>query len=440
MPTAITRGAASARAFGFTLYKYTPSGLYWAGTISGLSAFSLVSDSSNNIYGSFIGSGSAALGVTIKISSLGVIQWQKSFGTNSYPEYFYQFGITIDSSNNTYTAGYFNDFSNPSYITIVKYDSAGTISWQRKISNASNALSAAKIAYSTYTSSVNVIGAYGANNFYGAGIDASSLTLNWYGNTAQTSGNAVIGYSITESNATGYFYMVGGYSVGGAYYAGYLEKRNSTGGPQFAYYYDNIDGCFFRSAKLDSSANIVVCGNYTYGGATSGYLIKISPTTPSITWQTVLYSGGNIVFKDLSFDSSGNIYVIGQVGVSPYTTVVVKYNSSGVLQWQRSISPVSGATSVEAYAINIDSAGSMNIFCFVNEALIMHLPNDGSLTGNFTVGSYTFSYAAASNTSLAGSSTQTLASNITWANPSSTLATTTTTTSVPTNTITKTLL
>ena len=79
---------------------------------------------------------------------------------------------------------------------------------------------------------------------------------------------------------------------------------------------------------------------------------------------TEFYSGNVdliIQVMTLNLDSSGNLYITGitNPGVEgSYDILVAKYNSSGVLQWQRNL----GETSVEnAYAIASDSSGNVYI-------------------------------------------------------------------------------
>lgn len=98
---------------------------------------------------------------------------------------------------------------------------------------------------------------------------------------------------------------------------------------------------------------------------TSGNIYLYGTTTSSVVWNTFtkLDSTGNVVWtqgvrsasgnvttmygKTLSVDSSGNMYAIGGA-VTNTRMFVVKYNSSGTLQWQKYITVTASGSSVPA--------------------------------------------------------------------------------------------
>jgi hypothetical protein len=81
---------------------------------------------------------------------------------------------------------------------------------------------------------------------------------------------------------------------------------------------------------------------------------------------------------------------------SGVTALIFKYNGSGTLQWQRSLS-TSGSDAT--YSVDVDPFGNLYVtgnttVSGTNNILIAKLPSDGSLTGTYTVGGYSFTYAA----------------------------------------------
>lgn len=90
--------------------------------------------------------------------------------------------------------------------------------------------------------------------------------------------------------------------------------------------------------------------------------------------------------NDISLDSSGNVYVLGAYTVGGYL-LLLKYNSSGTIQWARYISGVFGASlEVKGSAMYISASSSSTQF-------VLKLPTDGSKTGTYTVGGVTITYA-----------------------------------------------
>ena len=106
-----------------------------------------------------------------------------------------------------------------------------------------------------------------------------------------------------------------------------------------------------KSAVADSSGNI-----YIAGGDYSLYLNvqKLNPFGV-IQWQKQLQYYGN--GYDIAIDSASNVYIANTNG-SPSGIGVVKYNSSGTLQWQKLLQ----TTYSTPYAYGIAVDGSDNVY------------------------------------------------------------------------------
>jgi hypothetical protein len=108
-------------------------------------------------------------------------------------------------------------------------------------------------------------------------------------------------------------------------------------------------------------------------------------------------------------DQYNNLYV---GATSDNAVYIIKYNSSGVLQWQRSLSNPSGY-SVSLDSLWADTEGAVYVCGFTTvvsqsadkNIFVAKIPNDGSLTGTYNLGAVpngSIIYQASSLTALTG--------------------------------------
>lgn len=108
-------------------------------------------------------------------------------------------------------------------------------------------------------------------------------------------------------------------------------------------------------AAFDASQNLIVVGyNVSAGAVNSGFLMKISPAG-TVAWQrklsmTLKFNAAKVKVAT----SSGNIYIGGQGRTSGAVDLphIAKYNSSGTLQWQRSLSKAGGTVNLNGLCID----------------------------------------------------------------------------------------
>jgi hypothetical protein len=116
----------------------------------------------------------------------------------------------------------------------------------------------------------------------------------------------------------------------------------------------------------DSSGNVYVSGSVGTGTAYGVYLIKYS-LSGVVQWQrTVTFTSytQSPVESVVAVDSSGNVYVTYRFvnnsgGSANISASLMKYDSSGVLQWSKSYKY--GGTTDLFYGISIDSSGNVYI-------------------------------------------------------------------------------
>jgi uncharacterized delta-60 repeat protein len=325
------------------LVKYNSSGVkQWTkqlGTSNSDVGRGVTVDSSDNIYvtGSTSGglddntntAGSSWDFFLVKYNSSGVKQWTEQYGSvvGGYTDFGQ--GVTVDSSDNIYVTGTTNGgidnntSSGSDDIFLIKYNSSGEKQWTQQLGTSSRdrvALDADEIMDGVTVDS--------SDNIYVVGQTQGGLDNN------------------TNSGDWDFF----------------LVKYNSSGTKQWTQQLGTSSKDVGNGVAVDSSDNIYVTGttgggldNNTSFGSNDIFLVKYNSSGEK-QWTQQLgghwyTSSGNIVYSHndagtgVTVDSSNNIYVTGVTsriigGNTDYGGVdifLVKYNSSGVIQWAKQL-------------------------------------------------------------------------------------------------------
>ena len=139
--------------------------------------------------------------------------------------------------------------------------------------------------------------------------------------------------------------------------------NSQAGGAASPYYIYTLGGAGtenFLKTKPDSSGNIYGIGR-TNSTGTSGsydnYICKLD-STGAVQWQRVLGSTSFDEARGIDVDSSGNVYVAGNLDVgATRKPLFAKYNSSGVLQFQKTITT---SNLDDMYDIAVDASGNIH--------------------------------------------------------------------------------
>ena len=113
-------------------------------------------------------------------------------------------------------------------------------------------------------------------------------------------------------------------------------------------------------AGVDGSGNLYLTGAVLINGIGAVLIMKTDPTG-KVLWQRTLNSSLNIAsYGPSTCDASFNVYVAGfYVNGSQYTGFLAKYNSTGVLQWQRTWRDTGNINVGGVDSIAIDSSGNI---------------------------------------------------------------------------------
>jgi outer membrane protein assembly factor BamB len=369
--------------------------------------------------------------LTTKYNSAGVMQWKKTLRSSGITNIGY--AGALDSSANVYNVGYTNQ-SGTNDVLFAKYNSSGTLQWQKRLGGAGS-----DVGYGvTVDSSGNIYiaGTTGDQSGSGRGIVAkynSSGTLQWQKNIIPNLTSETSAYCITV-DSSGNVYVGGMVSAGSAYDA-LIIKLDSSG---TILWQRSLAGATnttdtINAITVDSSGNVYITG---YGYSFTDTFVMKYNSSGTLQWQRKLTISSDYG-TGISTDSSANVYVTIRGGSSNTFSHIVKYNTSGTIQWQRKLS----ASVCSLNAIKVDSSG--NIYAAGEGysttgsstlALTAVLPTDGSKTGTYSVGGNSYVYATGTMTDSDGTWTESTPSH-TVGTITYTDAATTLTDSTPTTTI-----
>jgi hypothetical protein len=242
-------------------------------------SYSVAIDSSNYIYitGAYANNSTGAVAVdifTAKYNSSGTLQWQKSLNGPNAADLRQDWGnsIALDSSSNVFITGRFRNTSGGTNAFVAKYNSSGTLQWQKSINSPNSASSQYDIGY--------------------------GIKVDQYGD----------------------IFVVGAFQKPTTSYTkGFLIKFDTSGSVVFQKEIGTSatnNGLILNNLFIDSTGKIQVVGLEPTSSLSFGFLIKLD-TSQNIDIQKMLSSSvdsGNVSIEDISFDSKNNSIVSGFFG------------------------------------------------------------------------------------------------------------------------------
>lgn len=259
------------------------------------------------------------------------------------------YGLTVDSAGNSLLCGV--SAASPSYGWLAKFDATDTLLWQRKQS-----------LTTTFSSSLS--GSDSSNNVYliGAGYVTaapylptlmkynSAGTLQWQRKLSSADTASALGFSV---NAAGDSFLLLAFTP--TVYYGITAKYNSSGTLQWQRKLSSTYLVYVRGSCLTPSDDLLVVGTFRDGAnATAnerGFVVKYN-TSGVVQWQYKIHWSIQNVWVTAAVDTAtGDIYLGGAsyISLNSYA-VLTKLNSSGSHQWSRQRS-VAG-TQVSAVAVD----------------------------------------------------------------------------------------
>jgi hypothetical protein len=312
-------------------------------------------------------------------------------------------GITVDSSGNIYAIG---DTWAPGWaLSLQKYNSSGVLQWQTRISDTVPDQGGNGFGFDVHvdtSGNIYVVGFQSNRNGqlnFTAKLNSSGGIV-WQG--CLGSGDVQCNNYGVISDSSGNVYSIGsktGWQI-------QTLKYNSAGSLQWKRQLGSSVS-IGRGIAIDSSNNLYITGlSDQVSGAAYNIVTAKYDTSGAIQWQRSL---GNSASVDeghgIGVDSSGNSYV---VGTSNNIIIIAKYDTSGTIQWQRTLS--SGTSTDNGMGIILDDLDNIYVAGYFTKSslftqIVAKFPTDGTKTGTYSVAGTTFTYSASTLTEAASTLT-----------------------------------
>lgn len=208
---------------------------------------------------------------------------------------------------------------------------------------------------------LGVSGLGGPGSLISASLPNLNLSENYW--VTKVQGSSINGYAVAVDDVTGNVFFGGGNAMAGTGDTALIGKLNIDGSHAWSRAFtSNSSGSeYFLGMDVDSSGNVYAvgwCNNSSFTNGSNDAIIVKYDTDGNLQWQRSLGHNSTDRSYEVHIDSSDNIFIVGNTTQSGNGYVfVAKYNTSGTLQWQNSF-----GDSVETYGYGITSDSSGNLY------------------------------------------------------------------------------
>jgi len=283
-----------------------------------------------------------------------VLEWYKTWGGSSNDE---GNGVAVDSKDNIYVVGYTSNFgAGNDDIVLVKYNSLGVQEWNKTWGGSSD-----DEGNGIAVDSKDNIYIVGSTNSFGAGgMDIYLVKCNsigeqeWsktWGGSYNDEGKGVAIDSFDN------VYIVGRTdSLGELPDDIVIVKYNSLGIQEWNKTWGGNANDLGYGVTIDSEENIYVGGGtYSFGSGDWDMVLVKYNNFGEQQWNKTWGGSAHEEGFGLASDSSDNIYITGSEG---YDIALVKYNSAGVQEWNKTWG---GSDNEEGFGLAVDSSDNIYI-------------------------------------------------------------------------------
>ncbi|HAY32867.1 MAG TPA: SBBP repeat-containing protein [Ignavibacteria bacterium] len=302
----------------------------------------------------------------VKYDSAGNLKWMRIF-YGAQLIYDYTNCVAADKSGNVYAAGKSRVSQYGDQFTVIKYNSAGVQKWVRSygvqlFDNYDEAkdieIDAAGFIYVTGTSYSRF---NSSTDLFTVKLDSGGNQI-WYSTFNSSAGVNEKANALAVDNS-GYVYITGTSQIFSGHSNYLTVKLNTAGGIMWSAVYNGPGngGDYSYDIEADNSGNVYITGQSS-GAGTQDDIATIKYNSSGTQQWLHRYNGsanGEDLGNDLEIDNGGNVYVCGMINEisSGYNSVLLKYNSSGVLRWTKQDNRSDSLNALESgIAIELDTS------------------------------------------------------------------------------------
>lgn len=329
------------------------------------------------------------VGIITNYGQNGTIVAQKRLGITGSS--FTLYSSTVDSSGNLYIGA----ASNLRTI-IAKFDPSLTLLSQKEYYDATG-----NGSYAPQNISVDTLGNVYFSGNYSFGCDSGETFTKVNSSGVIQFSKYRLGGTSTQnitSDSSGNMYVSLTTSSGGNYEA-QIQKYNSANTLVATYGARESSASQLAFNRLSISSDNSI---YASGYSSSPKVWKFNSSGTSL-WSSTISATSLQSISYSCVDGDGNMYVLcSKAPAGVYTNYIVKFNSSGTVQWQRKLT-----ASVNVFGLNSiswDSDTGLILSGQINNpnvAFSMVVPTDGSKTAAYTISTYTVTYAVSTDLTIA---------------------------------------
>ena len=287
-----------------------------------------------------------------------VLEWEETWSGGNDD---YGYGVAIDSFDNIYVVGKTGTLGDWDMI-LAKYNSSGVQEWHRTWGGNQHDLGCALVIDSS--DNIYIVGR--TSSFGGGNKD---IVLVKYNNTGDYQWNRTWGGSGDEYgggiavDSSDNIYIVGitsSFSVGG--YDVVLVKYNSLGIQEWNRTWGGVNTYIGEGIAIDSSDNIYIVGYQQSISEQQRDVVFVKYNSSGVQEWNKTWGGSNDEYgSGIAIDSSDKIYVVESTGVSgtsDYYILLVKYNNAGKHEWNKTWG---GVLYDEGYGVKVDSSDNVYV-------------------------------------------------------------------------------